>query len=165
MSKLTHLGLDEDAAPEEMEARYAELTAFLRSAAVPASLRPWAQQQLAILDDYYASGESREWEAPPRAAKARPNGARQQQQTAARGKRPAAQSRGARRAKEVRLALPQGSLGRILAGLVVGLIVVAFIAGLAFFRGGGGDDSHLTEVAHTIVSSFQSCRINTIVVG
>ena len=144
MSKLTHLGLDEDAAPEEMEARYAELTAFLRSAAVPASLRPWAQQQLAILDDYYASGESREWEAPPRAAKARPNGARQQQQTAARGKRPAAQSRGARRAKEVRLALPQGSLGRVLAGLVAAVAITAAVAGFFYVRGGGDDDSLAT---------------------
>lgn len=48
------LGVSEDAAQDEIEARYRELSAFLTSASVPHSLREWAAEQAACIDEAYA---------------------------------------------------------------------------------------------------------------
>lgn len=51
---LSALDVSEDATQEEIEARYQELSAYLRSATVPNSLRDWAARQAALIDEAYA---------------------------------------------------------------------------------------------------------------
>src|SRR3972149_1453411 len=49
------LGLGDDARQDEIEARYQELSEFLRSDAVPPSLRHWATEQSAVIDEAYVT--------------------------------------------------------------------------------------------------------------
>ena len=51
---LSRLGLTPDARPEQLEARYDELVAFLRSGAIPPNLRDWADAETSLVDEAYA---------------------------------------------------------------------------------------------------------------
>ena len=162
MSKLTPLGLSEDAAPEEVEARYAELTAFLRSKAVPTGLRSWAEQQLALLDDYYATGALEEWE-PPRAARGRANGARQQRPP--QGRPVAPRRKDAQRAAQWTLSLPQSWAGLSLVGLVAGLVVAALIVGFLSVRGdnGGSPDGGVPAAGQVALDEARVAELKAVI--
>ncbi|TAK36853.1 MAG: tetratricopeptide repeat protein [Chloroflexota bacterium] len=67
----SRLGLGDSPSQEEIEARYQEITAFLRSEAVPSSLRRWAEEQEAGIDEAYTVLTGPE-ESRPRPAEARP---------------------------------------------------------------------------------------------
>ena len=158
MSKLTPLGLPEDAAPEEAEARYAELTAFLRSKAVPASLRSWAEQQLVIVDGFYASEDFEEWQ-PRAVTKARANGAREEAHRPPKGRPAPAARKSVRRRGQQGLSLSQGWTARALAGVIAGVVVAAFIGGFLYFRGDGAGDQGGTATGESQTQSLDEARV------
>ncbi|MBI2846848.1 MAG: tetratricopeptide repeat protein [Chloroflexi bacterium] len=49
------LGVKADASPEEIEARYNELVAFLRSSQIPDNLRGWARHQRVLVEEAYSA--------------------------------------------------------------------------------------------------------------
>ncbi|OGT25351.1 MAG: hypothetical protein A2Z17_04685 [Gammaproteobacteria bacterium RBG_16_66_13] len=137
MGDLTLLGLPEDTVPEEVDARYAELSAFLRFQ-VPASLRPWAKQQLALLDELYATWGSND--SKPKQPKAPPHRGNHSP-----GRSPEVGQRRPRTARSRREAAAPRSLagtwlGRALVGIAAGSVSVAFIAGWLYWRDRGDSD-------------------------
>ena len=149
------LGIGEDAGQDEIEARYQDLSEYLASATIPASLREWAQKQAKLVDEAYAvlsDPDQRAAAKGARSAPAKPQPAPAETQPPAAAVVPAGRRRAREAAPEAAGPTQKAGLFAALAsslqfrslaiGAVGGLIVLAvvLVARSGLPGGGGGDE-------------------------
>jgi tetratricopeptide (TPR) repeat protein len=152
------LGVSQDASQGEIEARYRELTDHLASAAIPATLRDWADREAALVDEAYAILSDPELRAELERGGAHPsrdiNGAQLAEAAVAIDASETAQ---AQSAPEVRQEAPReqsvSAAQALLFGvpwklMALGAAIGAVVLGIVFFGAelglGGGDDAPAT---------------------